>query len=126
VIFQSGKALRRGQPHEGYLLVTDPDPIPAEIPHGTDVTAKLTIFDQFDAGHSSDLILSVDRSAERGPKPVAPQPRIRLFDQPDRKISTLCGDAPEMVTTWGSTARLISFGICRLNANLTGPRVVKV
>jgi hypothetical protein len=101
MIFQSGKTLRRGQLLEGYLLAIDPDPIPAEIRHRTNATAKLTIFDQFDAAHSSDLILTVDRSAEWGPKPVAPQPRITLFDQSDRKMSKLCSDAAEMVTTWG-------------------------
>jgi hypothetical protein len=101
VIFQTGKTLRRGQLLEGYLLAIDPDPIPAEIRHRTNATAKLTIFDQFDAAHSSDLILMVDRSAEWGPKPVAPQPRIRLFDRPDRKIGTLCGEATEMVPAWG-------------------------
>jgi hypothetical protein len=101
VIFQSDKTLRRGQQLEGFLLATDPDPIPAEIRHGTDVTANLRIFDQFDHEHSYDLDLSVDRSAEWGPKPAAPKSRRRLFHQPDRKISTLCGDAAEMVTTWG-------------------------
>ena len=43
MIFQSGKTLRRGQPLEGYLLAIDPEPIPGEIRHGTDITAKLTI-----------------------------------------------------------------------------------
>jgi len=54
-----------------------------------------------DTEHSSDLILRADRSAEWGPKPVATQPRIRLFDRPDRKIGTLCGEATEMVPAWG-------------------------
>ncbi len=84
VIFQSGKTLRRGQFVEGYLLATDLDPVPPEIRHGARVTATLTITDQFDAGHSSDLVLWVDRMAECGPKPKAIKPRRRLFDQPDK------------------------------------------
>jgi hypothetical protein len=97
VIFQSGKTLRRGQLLEGYLLAVDPEPVPSEIRHGTDITAKLTIFDQFDAEHSSDLILRADRSAEWGPKPVAPKPRKRLFDNPDRKITMQRNDAESIV-----------------------------
>jgi hypothetical protein len=93
VIFQSGKTLRRGQPLEGYLLAVDPEPVPSEIRHRTDVTAKLTIFDQFDQGYSYDVVLRVDRSVEWGPKPVAPKRRSRLFDGPDRKIRTLRNDA---------------------------------
>jgi len=93
VICQSGKTLRRGQPLEGYLLAVDPEPVPSEIRHRTDVTAKLTIFDQFDQGYSYDVVLRVDRSVEWGPKPVVPKRRSRLFDRPDRKIRTLHNDA---------------------------------
>jgi hypothetical protein len=97
VIFQAGKTLRCGQLLEGYLLAVDPEPVPSEIRHGTHITAKLTIFDQFDAEHSSDLILRADRSAEWGPKPVAPKPRKRLFDNPDRKIIMQRNDAESIV-----------------------------
>jgi len=97
VIFQSGKTLRRGQPLEGYLLAIDSEPIPVEIQHGTDVTAKLTIFDQFDQGYSYDVVLRVDRSVEWGPKPVAPKRRSRLFDRPDRKIRMLRNNAEGIV-----------------------------
>ena len=101
MIFQSGKTLRRGQPLEGYLLAVDPEPVPSEIRHRADVTAKLTIFDQFDQGYSYDVVLRVDRSAEWAPKPVAPKPRRRLFDKPDRKISTLSNDAEGIVLAAG-------------------------
>ena len=97
VIFQSGKTLRRVQPLEGYLLAIDSEPIPVEIQHGTDVTAKLTIFDQFDQGYSYDVVLRVDRSVEWGPKPVAPKRRSRLFDRPDRKIRMLRNNAEGIV-----------------------------
>ena len=50
-----------------------------------------------DTEHSSDLILRADRSAEWGPKPVAPKPRKRLFDNPDRKITTQRNDAESIV-----------------------------
>ena len=88
VIFRTGKMLRRGQSLEGFLLAVDPEPIPAEISHGVEITATLSIFDQFGDGHSSDLILTVDRMAERGPKPAA-KPRKGLFDQPDKGAGSL-------------------------------------
>jgi hypothetical protein len=54
---------------------------------------KLTIFDQFDEPHCSDLVLWVDRSAEWGPKPAAGEPRRRLFELPDKKIGHRPRDA---------------------------------
>jgi hypothetical protein len=100
VIFQRNKTLRRGQPMEGYLLAIDFDPVPAEIQHGSDVTAKLTILDQYDRPHSSGLVLWVDRSVEYGPKPRAPKPRKRLFDQPDGIFRNVPGK-PEGVVIGG-------------------------
>jgi hypothetical protein len=97
LIFRSGKTLRRGQSLEGFILASDPEPMPFEFRHGAPVTAILRIFDQFDDVQSTDLDLWVDRSAEWGRKPVAPKPRKRLFEQPDDDFADLPGESESLV-----------------------------
>jgi hypothetical protein len=92
VIAQFRKTLTRGRPVEGFLLGYHGEPIPRSFRHGTKVPVVLTIEDQFGEIYSRELFLTVDRSAERGPKPKPARPRKRLFDQPDKKGGKLpCG-----------------------------------
>jgi hypothetical protein len=74
-----------------------PEPIPAEIRHGASLTAEPTVFDQFDEGHSTNLLLSVDRSAEWSRKPIVAKPRKRLFHRADKKLGGLDAEAEMMV-----------------------------
>ena len=94
---------------EGYLLAVEPEPIPAEIRHGANVMAKLTIFDQFDEPHCSDLVLWVDRSAEWGPKPAVREPRRRLFELSDKQIGHRPRDA-KILAGHGDLFELTSLG----------------
>jgi hypothetical protein len=82
VIVQSGK-LTRGRSVEGFLLGYHSDPIPRSFRHGTEVPVVLTIEDQSWGFYSRELFLTVDRLAEREPKPKPPRPRTSLFDKPD-------------------------------------------
>ncbi len=83
VIVQSGKTLTRGRSVEGLLLGYHFDPIPQSFRHGTKVPIELGIEDQFGEFYSRELFLTVDRTAEWGPKPKHPPPRRSLFDKAD-------------------------------------------
>ncbi len=83
VIVQSGKTLTRGRSVEGLLLGYHFDPIPQSFRHGTKVPIELRIEDQFGEFYSRELFLTVDRTAEWGPKPKHPPPRRSLFDKAD-------------------------------------------
>jgi hypothetical protein len=84
LIVQFGKKLTRGQSVEGFLLGYHGDPIPRSFRHGAKVPVVLTIADQFGEFYLRELRLTVDRTAERGPKPAPPRPRRRLFDKSDK------------------------------------------
>ena len=83
LIAQSGKTLTRREPLEGFLLGFHDDPIPRSFRHGTKAPIVLTIEDQFGETYSRELFLTVDRLAERGPKPKPSRPLRNLFDKPD-------------------------------------------
>jgi hypothetical protein len=83
VIVHSGKTLTRGRLVEGFLLGYHCDPIPRSYRHGSEVPVVLTIEDQFGELYSRELFLTVDRTAERKPKPNSRPPRRSLFDEAD-------------------------------------------
>jgi hypothetical protein len=83
VLIQSAKTLTHGQSVYGFVFGQHPDPIPPSFRHGTEVPVVLTIEDQFGEFYSRELFLTVDRSAESGPKPKPLPSRGSLFDKAD-------------------------------------------
>jgi hypothetical protein len=83
VIRQSGK-LRRGDFIKGYILGTDNDLIETTVADRSVVRAVFSFADQFENIHTQELLLRVDRRAERAPKPrTTHPPRPSLFDLRD-------------------------------------------
>ena len=95
IIWQSGKTLRRGNSHEGFLLAFEHDPLPIDFKHGVGVPVVLNIFDQFDEIHTQELTLTADRSVEWLPKPKLSPRRRNLFDKRDSRIcESRCASRP--------------------------------
>lgn len=83
IILQSGK-LKRGACNEGFLLGFHCDPIPRSYCHGDEVRLVFALENQFQEIYSTELSLTVDRTAEHVPKPETPSSRTSLFAKPYR------------------------------------------
>jgi hypothetical protein len=81
----TGVTLRFGRSVEGFIFAYDLDPVPPGFRHGQEVPVLLVIEDQFGELYERELLLAVDRTVERGPKPKPhrPQRKGSLFDKRD-------------------------------------------
>jgi hypothetical protein len=80
-ILTEQKKFRRGELLHGLLLASTFDPIPDDIVRGAILKGSIKICDQFERENCGEISLSVDREAERVPKPNPL--RRRLFSRPD-------------------------------------------